>query len=150
MNDEYITREAEDDVTARPAEQAEQEREQAFYAGYSWRGKAFDGLSPFKKMICDALCYKAGFPPLKAGFDDLQWFAPMSHVIVFVCAIPRESLQRMWSLGIEIILKEFSVWVDANVKTTEEAEIVQLGQQLLLDSKKNQAEAIPSAGGSGK
>jgi hypothetical protein len=149
-DDDYIIREAVDDVTSRPAERAEQEREQAFHAGYSWRGKTFEGLSCSKKMLCDALCYKAGFPPLKAGFDDLQWFAPMSKAIVFVCATPSDRLRKLWSLGIDAVLDAFTTWVDANVRISEEAAIVQLGQQILIDSNKNQAEALPTAGGSGK
>lgn len=150
-DDDIIIREAPDDVTTRPSEDiSEKRREEAFHAGYSWRGQTFEGLSCSKKMLCDALCFKAGFPPLKAGFDDLQWFAPMAKAIVFVCATDAKRLRRLWGLGIDAVMDAFTDWVDANVSLRDEQAILELGQQILIDSNENQAEAAPTTGGSGK
>jgi hypothetical protein len=147
---ETIIMEADDDVLSRPSETAaEKERSEAFHAGYAWGGKSFEGLSASKKMLCDALCYKAGCPPLNAGFTDLQWFVPMAQAIVFVCATDWKALRRLWGLGIDAVFDAFLEWVDTNVQTGDDDKILDLGQRILIDSRKNQAEAVPS-GQSGK
>lgn len=149
MNEEPEIRESDDDdVLSRP--QAETRREQAFHAGYSWKGKTFDGLSVSKKMVCDALCYKAGFPPINAAAHSNQWFAPMAKAVVFVCATPWKELRSHWAYGIEFVQEQFMDWVEANVSLSDEREIVRLGERIFLDSTENQAEAVPSGGGSGK
>ncbi len=149
MNEEPEIREADDDdVLSRP--QAEIQREAAFNAGYSWKGKTFEGLTVSKRMVCDALCYKAGLPPIKAGFDSRQWFAPMAKAIVFVCATPGKQLRKWWGLGIDVVQEEFMAWVDDNLTLRDESAILDLGERILIDSMENQAEAVPSGGNSGK
>jgi hypothetical protein len=91
-----------------------------------------------------ALCYKAGFPPLKAGFDDLQWFLPLSKALVWVCITPSKQLRRLRALGIDSVLEEFTEWVDDNVRIRDEQAILELGQRILIDSNENQAEAVAS------
>ena len=150
-DDEIIIREADDDVTARPAEQvAEKRREEAFNTGYNWKGVTFEGLSCSRKDLWIALCYKAGFPPLKAGFDDLQWFVPLAKALVWVCVQPKKQLRQLRALGIDAVVDEFTDWVDDNVRISDESAILDLGQRILIDSNENQAEAAPSAGGPGK
>lgn len=149
-DDTVIIREANDDVTTRKEQAAEKRREEAFNAGYNWKGQEFDGLSCSRKDLWIALCYKAGFPPLKAGFDDLQWFVPLAKALVWVCIQPKKQLRRLRALGIDAVLEEFTEWVDDNVSLRDEAAILDLGQRLLIDANENQAEAAPIAGGSGK
>lgn len=150
-DDTQIIREAEDDVTTRPAEDpAEKRREEAFNAGYSWRGVAFDGLTCSRKDLWTALCYKEGFPPLKAGFDDLQWFVPLAKALVYVCSQPAKHLRRLRSLGIDAVAEDFRDWVDANIRINDESAITDLGQRLLIDSNENQAEAVGSGDSLGK
>lgn len=145
-----IIREADDDVTKRKTQEEEKRREQAFNAGYAWKGETFEGLSCSRKDLWIALCYKAGFPPLKAGFDDLQWFVPQAKALVWVCLVPKKQLRRLRSLGIDAVLEEFTEWVDQNVSMKDETVIIDLGQRLLIDANENQAEAAPSTGGTGK
>lgn len=149
-DDTVIIREADDDVTTRKEQAAEKRREEAFNAGYKWKGVAFEGLTCSRKDLWIALCYKAGFPPLKAGFDDLQWFVPLAKALVWVCATPSRQLRRLRALGIDAVLDEFTEWVDDNVSLRDEAEILDLGQRILIDANENQAEATPSAGNAGK
>ena len=148
MNDDddtVIIREAEDNVAKREGESSqEKRREEAFHAGYSWRGQTINGLSSSRKMVCDALCYKAGLPPLNAGFNDLQWFAPMAQALVFVCSLHKDRLKKTWALGIDVVFSQFLEWVDDNVNASETEAIIDLGQRLLIDSRENQAEALPS------
>lgn len=150
-DDDFHTREADDDVTSRPAEkdEAEKRREEAFNSGYNWKGVEFDGLTCSRKDLWTALCYKAGFPPLKAGFDDLQWFIPPAKALVWVCITPAKQLRRLRAVGIDAVLEAFTEWVDDNVRIKDESEILDLGQRILIDSNENQAEAV-STGSPGK
>lgn len=144
-DDDPIIREADDGVLTRPAEDPqEQRREEAFNAGYSWKGVAFEGLTCSRKDLWTALCYKAGFPPLKAGFDDLQWFVPLAKALVWVCITPSKQLRRLRAQGIDAVVEEFTDWVDDNVRIKDESAILDLGQRLLIDSNENTAEAVAS------
>ena len=141
----------EDNPFARPGESAaEKRREDAFNAGYNWKGQTFDGLPCSRKDLWTALCYKAGFPPLKAGFDDLQWFVPAAKALVWVCLVPARELRKLRALGMDAVQESFEDWVDENVRINEESKIVELAQQILIDSNENQAEAAPGAGSLGK
>lgn len=134
----------------RPGAAAEKRREEAFNAGYNWKGQTFDGLPCSRKDLWTALCYKAGFPPLKAGFDDLQWFTPAAKALIWVCVMHDKPLRRLKALGMDAVQEAFEEWVDDNVRINEENKIVELAQQILIDSNENQAEAAPSAGSLGK
>lgn len=145
------TREAEDDVTKRPTEdKAEKRREDAFNAGYNWRGVTFEGLTCSRKDLWTSLCYKAGFPPISAAFDNLQLFVPLAKALVWACVTPSKELRRLRSLGMDATHEAFIEWADANVRLSDERAILDLGQQILIDANDNQAEAAPSGIGSGK
>lgn len=105
---------------------------------------AFEGLTCSRKDLWTALCYKAGFPPLKAGFDDLQWFVPLAKALVWVCITPSKQLRRLRAQGIDAVVEEFTDWVDDNVRIKDESAILDLGQRLLIDSNENTAEAVAS------
>lgn len=146
MSDEpHIIESDDDDTLSRPS--AEQEREAAFNAGYSWKGVTFEGLTCSRKDLWTALCYKAGFPPLRAGFDDIGWFTPTAKALVWVCATPSKTLRRLHALGIDSVLEAFTEWADENVRIPEEGAIRDLAQRILIDSNANQSEATGGGGG---
>lgn len=144
----HIIESDEDDTLSRPSA-AEQEREAAFNAGYSWKGVTFEGVSSSRKDLWLALCYKAGFPPLRAGFDDIAWFTPTAKALIYVCVTPAPALRRLHALGIDAVFEAFLEWADANVKVSDEKAIRDLAQQILVHANLNQSEAA-GGGGSGK
>lgn len=140
-----IIREAEDDVTNRKTQEASKRRENAFNAGYEWKGKEFEGISSSRKDMWTSLCHKAGFPSLDACFDDLTLFIPRAKALVWVCATPAKSLRSLRSQGMEACLEAFDTWCDASVSIKEEKDILRLGLQIFNDSSENVAEAAQSA-----
>ncbi len=145
ITDKFFTREAEDDVTARPAEQAEQRREDAFNSGYVWNGVEFEGLSSSRKDLWTSMCHKAGFPALDACFDDLTLFIPRAKALVWVCVTPSKTLRSLKAHGIDRCVEAFEEWCDKSVCIPEEQAVLRLGLRIFNDSSENAAEAMQGA-----
>jgi hypothetical protein len=127
----------------------EKRREEAFNAVYAWRKKEFEGVSCSRKDLWVSLCHKAGYPPLNDCFDDFSLFAPLAKALVFCCITPTATLRKIRANGMQDLVNACEDWIDANVKISEESEIISLGLRVLNDSTANQSEAVPS-GDSGK
>ena len=136
----------EDNPFARPGESAaEKRREDAFNAGYVWKGVEFEGISSSRKDLWTSLCHRAGFPSMDACFDDVSLFVPRAKAIVWVCATPSKTLRSLRSNGPDAVLAAFEEWCDKNVSIKDEREILRLGLRIFNDSSENAAEAVPSA-----
>jgi hypothetical protein len=144
-DDTVIIREADDDVTTRKEQAAEKRREDAFNAGYNWKGVEFEGISSSRKDLWTSLCHKAGFPNLDSCFDDLTLFIPRAKALVWVCSTPAKTLRSLRSQGMDACLEAFENWCDSSVAVRDEKEILRLGLRIFNDSSENAAEAAQSA-----
>jgi hypothetical protein len=139
------------DLTKLPTEtEADQRREDAFNAVYTWGGREFEGLSCSRKDLWVSLCHKAGYPPLSACFDELTLFVPLAKALIFVCLTPAKQLKKLRAEGIQSLVDACEEWVDENVRLNQETDILQLGLRVFNDASENRAEAVPSGSDKGK
>ncbi len=145
---DYIIREAEDDVTARPAEQVEQaekRREDAFNAIYEWNGKTFQGISASRMDVWRSLCHKGGFPSLDPCYDDTDLFFPRAKALIYLCLIDKVELQRLRAQGMGALLLAYESWVDKEIPHHKEKEALSLGLRIFNQAYENRAEVIPAS-----
>ena len=141
-----IIREADDDVTSRPAEKDESEkrREDAFNAVYQWNGRSFEGISASRMDVWRSLCHKGGFPALDPCFDDTDLFYPRAKSLIWLCLIDAKELRRLRSQGMDALLLAYEAWVDKEIPHAREREALTLGLRIFNQAYESRAEVVPS------
>ncbi len=134
-----------------PGEDKEQKaRDAAFNAMYSWRGKEFEGVSSSRKSLWEGLCHYAGYCDTQTAYNEPTLLTAHCKALLYICITPRERLKRLRAVGLPALLEDYEAWVDANIKISEEKDVLDLGIRILNDSVINQAEAVPLDGDTGK
>lgn len=133
-----------------PEEIAEEKREAAFDASYSWHGTPFEGFSSSRKDLWRSVCHAAGYAPLTACFNELSLFHPHAKAAIYICMQDRKRLRSLKSKGLMAVVADMEDWIDANIKTHEEGEAFDIGLKMFNDSHENSASTVPQTIGAGK
>jgi len=129
---------------------AEERREAAFDAIYSWKGRAFDGFSSSRKDLWRSVCHAAGYAPLTACFNELSLFHGHAKAAIYICLQDKKRLRELKARGLAAIVSDMEEWVDKNIKPHEETEAFDIGLKVFNDSCENAASAVPQTISPGK
>lgn len=129
---------------------AEERREAAFDASYSWHGKAFEGFSSSRKDLWRSVCHAAGYTPLSECFDEMSLFHPHAKAAVYVCIQEKSHLRSLKAKGLSALVADMEEWIDKNIPPYEENDSFAIGLKIFNDSHENAANTVPQTIGLGK
>jgi len=126
----------------------EKERQQAFDAEFSWRGRRLHGFTSSREALFSKQRLSSGAPSLQACLDDLDAFFGDAARILWLCSHTPDDWAILRSSPSEL-QKVIDQWTDENIPQREAIAAVRTAYQIYAASRANEHSTVPASNSHG-